>query len=185
MGKIVILNGPPGSGKDVIAESMQQHGFNRRSFKTALYTMVASYYNVPLNHVISLATDRDTKELPFALFDGRSPREALIHVSEDIVKPTLGPAVFGWLLGMSVDNDRYVVSDGGFDEEIVPLIQMGHSVLIIHLSRDGCTFDNDSRNYVNAFPAITYKYHNNSTIENAAKAIALLANNKPPRTGGY
>ena len=77
-----------------------------------------------------------------------SSREALIHVSEDIMKPKLGKDYYGLKVLDKVSNssERYsFASDGGYVEEVLPLLDVGYNVYIVHLERLGATFDNDSR----------------------------------------
>ena len=77
-----------------------------------------------------------------------SSREALIHVSEDIMKPKYGQDYYGrkFLEKVESSPERYVfAADGGFNSEIVPLLEAGYNVYIVHLERNGVTFDNDSR----------------------------------------
>ena len=49
-----------------------------------------------------------------------------------------------------------VFSDGGFSEEIKPLIESCDRVFIFHLCRDGFTFEGDSRDYIMDYPSIRY-----------------------------
>ena len=77
-----------------------------------------------------------------------SSREALIHVSEDIIKPKLGKDYYGLKVLEKVEHssERYsFASDGGFKDEVLPLLEAGYNVYIVHLERLGATFDNDSR----------------------------------------
>lgn len=77
-----------------------------------------------------------------------SSREALIHVSEDIMKPKYGQDYYGrkFLEKVEHSSERYsFASDGGFRFEILPLLDAGYNVYIVHLERLGATFDNDSR----------------------------------------
>ena len=147
----VILNGPPGCGKDTIANLMGSKGFQHHRFKEGLYEETISHYGVHPAIAESLFTDREAKEVPSPLFGGLSPRGALIHVSEDIIKPTFGKEFFGWKAALgcvNTDSSLSVFSDGGFPEEIVPLAEVFEHVLIFHLHRDSFGFEGDSRNYV-------------------------------------
>ena len=77
-----------------------------------------------------------------------SSREALIHVSEDVIKPKYGQDYYGrkFLEKVESSPERYVfTSDGGFKNEAIPLLDKGYNVCIVHLERLGATFDNDSR----------------------------------------
>lgn len=77
-----------------------------------------------------------------------SSREALIHVSENIVKPKQGNDFYGRKLVERIEasSERYIFTgDGGFRNELVPLLEAGYNVYIVHLERNGATFENDSR----------------------------------------
>ena len=175
MAKVIILNGPPGSGKDVIAEQLVRTGCQQRSFKTALYPAVASVFGLTVDAVIKACADRSGKDSPSSLFKGLSPRQALIHVSEDRVKPVLGDSYFGHCLAATIHTGMYIVSDGGFASEIKPILQAGHKVCIVHLYREGCTFQNDSRRYIQDFPELTTRYVNNGTLRDAGIGILRIA----------
>jgi cytidylate kinase len=97
--KTIILNGPPGSGKDTIANLIvEQCNATKHEFKFSLYKETADYYKVDLKEFIALAIHRIEKESLknwFGIKFGITPRNALIHVSEDIIKPLHGLAYFG------------------------------------------------------------------------------------------
>lgn len=149
--RIIVLNGPPGCGKDTIADWLVENGYAKVSFKDSLYEFTAKKYALPLSCVWQVCNDRDKKEIPHKWFNGRSPREALIHVSEDIIKPHLGKDFFGKSAAASVllnsKTDKFVFSDGGFLEEIAPLTKIA-PVTVIRLYREGFDFSNDSRSYI-------------------------------------
>ncbi|CAH9014639.1 putative ATP-binding protein [Vibrio phage 495E54-1] len=93
------------------------------------------------------------KDVPIYDVNGKlySKREWLIHVSENVVKPSFGKDAFGKMFVNSLPKEGVVaVSDGGFPEEIKPVI--GHigteNITIVRIQREGCDFSNDSRNYL-------------------------------------
>ncbi|QJT70592.1 UNVERIFIED_ASMBLY: hypothetical protein SD1_64 [Shigella phage 2019SD1] len=101
---------------------------------------------------IDLYNDREQKEKPQAILQGKSPRQFMIWISEEVMKPAFGEQYFGNRMVEQV-HEMYrdlavVISDGGFTEEIKPLIKAGHEVHICRLHREGFTFDGDSRNYI-------------------------------------
>jgi hypothetical protein len=83
-------------------------------------------------------------------------RQYQISMSEDWYKPRFGQDIFGRLL---VDRIRrqsayyYVVSDSGFTYEAQPLIDAFgvDLVSVYHIHRDGCSFDGDSRNWIDSY----------------------------------
>lgn len=152
--KIVFFNAPKEAGKDV-AVSHLSRVLDSESFmlKSELYRAVADHYFLPVDAVIELATNRKTKETPNALFNGKSPRQALIHVSEDIIKPLFGGSYFGEMLVRSLElssKDIALVSDGGFIDELKPVLEKygAENIHVVRIHRKGYTFAGDSRSYM-------------------------------------
>ena len=150
--KIVLLNGPPGCGKDVLADCLEllDEDVNRCSFKDPLYDLVAAQYGVPLGWFTKLATNRHRKESKSSHLDDRSPRGAMIHMSEGVIKPVFGRDIFGKLAVKSlVPGCTNVFSDSGFIEEVKPLFEAipWAEVLLVRIHKRG-TFEGDSRNYL-------------------------------------
>lgn len=161
--RVIILNGPPNIGKDTLGNNVQQLiGWPRMEFKEALYRETASYYGVDLVTFAMLASGRTTKEVPMPTLGGLSPRQAMIHVSEEVIKPKFGKQFFGakaYELIQTLDGstDTVVFSDGGFVEEAAYLVGMGCEVHIIQLHAEGRDFGNDSRDYVTVDGAISHR----------------------------
>lgn len=154
----VILNGPPGCGKDTIAEAMVERGFTHHMMKEALYAVTADFFNIDRTVFRELARNRVLKEVPTPLLKASgqvfSPRGALIYTSETIYKPRFGRDYFGRLTSLDCarrEIPRVVLSDGGFAEEIKPFLELYDYVFIFRLQRDGFTFEGDSRNYLYGF----------------------------------
>ena len=167
--KIVILNGPKGCGKDMLADMLVEQSpvpAKKFMFKEQLYIDAFEYLNKELGctelsyaEFLRYCTDRVLKEEPSPYFGGYSPRGLLIHVSEEIIKPLKGPNYFGeaardriyqWVYQEQLDADDCVVyfSDGGFQAESEVLRELG-PVTVVQLSADWTQFDStDSRGYV-------------------------------------
>lgn len=163
----VVLNGPPGCGKDTIAneicnpnrlQNLGRRRFIKHQFKDALYEHTAKHFQIDLDKFIHFASDRQLKDSKsLAGLGGRTPRQALIHVSEDIYKPRHGNDYFGKvearrvreLAGRMGGFINVIYPDGGFESEIPPVESEYDAVLIIRLHRNGFTFEGDSRNYLN------------------------------------
>lgn len=146
MAHVVILNGPPGCGKDTIADVFVKMGAQKLQFKDGLYKATAEVYGLHEDFVKLISTKRDMKEVPHPALGGLSPRQALIHVSEDIWKPQYGSRVFGEMLSDSAVHDFVIVPDGGFQDEL-NAVEAVHNVTVIRLHRKGFTFEGDSRTY--------------------------------------
>jgi hypothetical protein len=173
--KIVIMNGPPGSGKDEATNYIvtKYHTAFHFSFKRRLVDLTQALYGVSKWDWFNWYT-REGKELPRAELGGKSCREALIFVSEKVVKPNFGSQYFGKQeanfisFALERDYDIAVSSDGGFQEEVYPLIDKfgKENIYVIQLHRDGCSYENDSRNYLPLYIANeTYKINNVGTLQ--------------------
>lgn len=161
---VVLINGPPGSGKDMLADFLLSQGKSgvdefsvvKREFKARLNEHTVKHFGVAPKRWAEL-TQRAFKEIPTSELKGLSPRQALIHVAENVCKPNYGKNYFAEALVASIaesENTVVVVPDCGFAEEVECVASsevtgFGRRVLLVQLSREGCTFAGDSRGYVN------------------------------------
>ncbi|AUV57224.1 hypotheticla protein [Erwinia phage vB_EamP-S2] len=154
---LIILNGPPGVGKDTLALAMEQViSIKALSFKGPMWEIAESLLGkLKFEEFCELYHDRETKELPQAWLAGLSPRQFFIHISENIAKPMFGDQYFGLRLKEEYDDvimsgdSMAVVSDGGFSTELFPFLNAHEEVLVVRLYREGFSFGGDSRNYLN------------------------------------
>lgn len=150
--KIVILNGPPGVGKDTLARFLRvKYNFSEHKFAEPLKRGAHALLGLPLAH----NSFELTKDEKLKAFYGKKPRDFYIHVAENCMKECFGRQIFGHLLVRSVAPDfdkgiNCVVSDSGFIDELIPVIEAfgGNNILVVTLSRIDCSFENDSRNYL-------------------------------------
>lgn len=179
----VILNGPPNSGKDTLADALEPYGFEKQMFKTALYEQTAYYLQMDLDRFKQQATNRITKEEKTLIHPTQgvefSPREAMIHVSEHMIKPHCGKDFFGIAAAQRCLDHKAqlaVFSDGGFKEELRPLEGIYEHIVVIRLYRDDCSFDNDSRTYFDG----TFNCHDveliNGDIQHGVDSILKIIN---------
>lgn len=152
MKTVIILNGCPHIGKDTIADLIvKQLGANKIQFKDALYEETAHYYNYDLELFTNFASSRKFKDNNTSAFSVKhdvTPRQALIHVSEDVIKPSLGSDYFGKLSADKLKDGINIFSDsGGWWDEASPVIEAADKTIIVKLHREGFTFEGDSRNY--------------------------------------
>lgn len=176
MSKIIIFNGPPNCGKDeATSYYKRQFGTHNFSFKTELFALAQKLFCVTPAQWASWYT-REGKELPREELGGRSARQALIHVSEDIVKPFFGSDWFGQveahkLAQIAADGPLVAAcSDGGFNSEVIPLVEKfgADNVHIVRIHRDGCSYKGDSRSWIDTpvVPEVNYwDVHNNAELQ--------------------
>lgn len=195
----LVFNGPPGSGKDEACLFLKRnHGFHHLQFKDQLFIDTTEYFGVSLNWFLADYDNRELKEMPREELNGLSKRNALIHVSENVIKPNYGKDYFGVKTAEKVDAKlNYCFSDGGFVEEVIPLInRVGpEKICIVQLYRTGCSFSSDSRNYINGIltedlgkqdsdfssqnsepqlPIRMYRIHNNTSVSDFHKNITKI-----------
>jgi hypothetical protein len=194
---IVIFNGPPGAGKDAACLFFKKLGYTHLSFKEQLFIETCKYFNVNIDWFMSDYDNRAVKEKKVDELNGYSRREAMIYTSEEYIKPNFGKEYFGKRLAENIDGiSNFCVSDGGFVEELTPIINKigAENIVLVQLTRDGCDFSSDSRKYFNGdlleefilgkkteiekqymlddyFPIRTYRVHNNGTIADFEAAL--------------
>lgn len=155
MSKVIILNAPPACGKDtigsIIADMNQIYGVRMLSFKAPMFEIARAILgDSNFDYFMFLYEDRLHKEKPDSILNGKSPREFMIWISEAIIKPEFGNDYFGRRMVEAVKSGTApaIITDGGFSEETIALIEAGIQVHVCRLHREGFTFEGDSRNYL-------------------------------------
>ena len=177
--KIIITNGPPRSGKDtmcrLIREGITGHDLIPMSYKKTLYVGVARRYGLSVEAVFQMNADTLIKDEPSSIFGGKSVRQALIFESEQVIKKKYGPQGVA-IQTFKLLEEEYGVerlkkailycSDGGFNSELQAAYDYFdisvEDVYIARMLRVGCSFDGDSREFLNN-PDIAIS--NDSTID--------------------
>lgn len=201
---IILFNGPPGSGKDHAADYFKQYGFKHLSFKYQLFIETIKYFGVDSAWFMERYNTRSEKEVPTSLLNHMSCREAMIYVSEKIIKPQRGLDYFGNLVAEEIDvHKNYAISDGGFIDELIPVVERvgNDNFVLVQLTRDGHDFSSDSRRYFDGnvtqefvlgnrtevekkyvlphkFNVKTYRIHNNLGVSEFEGALEQIFKNE-------
>ena len=153
--KIVLLNGPPRSGKTACAKMLTE-----RIGEDRCGILGFSYHLKHMVHAIYGLDDRGDPDMFDAVkseslreFFFSTPREAYIWWSEKAAKVAHGDRFFGdmWLKRAKEMNKAFMfVPDCGFHSEVIPLIREygPENLLLCRIHREGTSFANDSRNYI-------------------------------------
>ena len=151
--RVVFLNGPPGSGKDTAGAFLASRLANARlrKFASALKFATHDLYGLP--RWVQHDHFEAVKNEPLDLFFGLSPRQAYIQTSEQLVKPVMGADFFGRIMARRIiDGDAAIsiITDSGFAAEAMPIVTAigPENCLLIRLDRDGASFKDDSRGYI-------------------------------------
>jgi len=150
MKKILLFNAAPRSGKDTMASWFESRGWYHGKFSKVLKERTHAIYGMPhLPHDYF----EDCKDEVLDEFLGISPRQAYINLSEMLMKPVHGDDIWVRMFAKELEKvreDYIVVSDLGFQVEWETLIKiLGYDkVAVGMIYRDGCNFDNDSRDYI-------------------------------------
>lgn len=166
---IILFNGPPGSGKDAAADFFKEKSFKHLSFKYQLYKETINYFGVDEQWFMEGYKIREEKEKPSSLLGHMSRREAMIYVSEEIIKPKKGLDYFGKLVANEIDlSKNYCVSDGGFVDEVAPVINKvgSENFVLVQLTRQGYDYSTDSRRYLDGNLFKEYIISHATQIEN-------------------
>jgi hypothetical protein len=184
--KVVLFNGPPRCGKDTAADACMKSGeLNAVATSFAYSLKKATHALYGLNNP-DVDMYEDSKDEPTDALLGKTPREAYIEVSEKLVKPNLGHDFFAKvaikrLSPVVREDDLVVVSDCGFAAEARALAQhVGKdNILLARISREGCSFDGDSRSYIpdlEDFDAIVDLNNDEPTAEAFGRKVVRVVN---------
>lgn len=151
-GKILLLNSPPDSGKDLAATCIKElTGAKHCEFKSTLFSVAKGVTGLSHEEFFTIYNDRDKKEQPQPEFFGLSPREMMIWISEDVCKPKFGNLFFGKAAANQIDIEKgSVFSDSGFPDEVFPIADKygAENIYVVRFNRHGSGFGNDSRDYL-------------------------------------
>lgn len=174
---VIALNGPPGVGKDTLADFLCSHNksqFTQLSIKEPLLEMACKdpQYGSIISQVWAPGARHMLKDMPVTVGNEQTltPRAMLIDIATRL-RSQYGDGYFARkavekILAMDASNKQvFIITDVGFECELKEL-EMHCDVVLVHMSRIRCTFDNDSRSYL--FRPNTIYLHNDSTIASLA-----------------
>lgn len=180
--KIVLFNGPPGSGKDRIAKDLcayleaQDYYVDYYKFAWAIKKPIQTMFNLS-DDEYQKYFESPEKDKPQTRFFGQIPRKVLISFSETWAKVIFGNQVFGKIAGQLLSDkgeDVIVISDCGFIEELEGLWEYigPKNCLIYRLKRDNTTYENDSRSYImTSMVLVNRELNNNGKPHDCVEAI--------------
>lgn len=182
--KLLLLNGPKESGKGVLTQYIQRHcNVSMYPCKDKLYQLVCDFFMVDPLRFWEIYDDRELKERPMVEFkvtwenavklwdiapkmrlqhDSKGGcnltiRQAMVYVSELVVKPHFGSDYFGKVRAHKIAGDLYkpgsflgIDDSTGFEGELPPVIDLlgQESLMLLRVHREGCDYDGDSRGYI-------------------------------------
>ncbi len=157
--KIILINGPPHSGKDEAGKILRRtRGARLYKMSRPLKEGLREFFGLSID-AMKLSIEPNKDEHVVESF--RTPRDSVmswrevqISLSEEWAKPCFGKDILGRLavsyLRQPTSFNMTVITDSGFREEALPLIYAfgPENCLLITLSREDCTFEGDSRDYI-------------------------------------
>ncbi len=158
--KIILINGPPHSGKDTAGKILRRtHGARLYKMSRPLKDGLREFFGFSIDAMkLSVEPNKDDHVVDLFKVAWNSNilswREVQISLSEDWAKPLFGDDILGriavgYLMQLS-SFDMTVITDSGFRDEALPLVTAfgADNILLIQLMREGCSFERDSRDYI-------------------------------------
>jgi hypothetical protein len=175
MKRVFLLNAPPSSGKDEVAKYLATtRGLGTHAeIKEKLFELTCAVYCISREDFMAIYST-ELKEKPDSRLRGLSPRQALIKVSEEMLKPVFGKRYFGEAAALSLKEGDTFFSDSGFYDEAEAIRDVvgKENLFIIRIHRPGYTYErfNDSRRYLTdeeceRLAADYIDIHNDGTLE--------------------
>ncbi len=133
---LILISGPPRAGKSRFGRYLS--GWLRAdhfALSDKLKELVHQYYGIAECDIMAF---EDCKDETRSEFNGKTPRQAYIEFSEEILKPHMGSAWLGKLVVKRVAINAArgtpsVISGVGFIDEVRPLIDMIGADRCLHI----------------------------------------------------
>ena len=157
--RVVLFNGPPSSGKDTFGDMLiDEFGGHKQQFKEILFDIASAITGNSAFWRSERYNAEKGKPVDWC-FD-LTPRQLLIKISEDVIKPNFGEDFFGQAAKRKMQNGLNVFCDSGFVAELRPIIdEVGaENTIVFRLHRKHCDYKGDSRNYLTGkdFPGVIF-----------------------------
>ena len=192
---VIMFNAPPRAGKGTACEILMRkfpESVKYEYFKEYLYKESAKVLGLDFNFWASVCQNGDLKDKPMLrLQTGEAegsvtPRDILINVAENILKPKHGKDCIANATAHKIAktiqqfkaekgyNPIIVVPDLGFpyEADAVRAIIPSAEVAVVHIKREGYTFEGDSRNYV---PKAKYRIENTTLKAFEESVLSILS----------
>lgn len=184
----VLFNGPPRSGKDTAGHAVRRHFQNFMSVRWEKFSLpnkfaFAGMMNAGIDDFGNVDIYEETKAAIVPTL-GVSYRQWQIDFSEKFMKPVYGNDIFGRLLldrcKVRLNEPNWIcpVSDCGFQVEADVLAHSFNleKCLLITIRREGCSFEGDSREWVQPVQNMAHRtlYNNKSKEEFEARVIETV-----------
>lgn len=155
--KIILTNGPPGSGKDSVFNIVKEQFAGRTVNVKFAYPL-----RKIAKKVFKIYDDEEFDDLK-----RKNPliRSFMIDLSENYLKPFFGKDYFGKIAAQYVNNYEnkekvnFIVSDCGFENELHSFLSeiecKRKDIQLWRIYRPDCNFEGDSRQFVSSLNQIT------------------------------
>ena len=192
---VIMFNAPPRAGKDTACEILMRkfpESVKYEYFKEYLYKESAKVLGLDFNFWASVCQAGDLKDKPMLRLQAGeaegslTPRDILINVAENILKPKHGKDCIANATAHKIAktiqqfkaekgyNPIIVVPDLGFpyEADAVRTIIPSAEAAVVHIKREGYTFEGDSRNYV---PKAKYRIENTTLKVFEESVLSILS----------
>jgi len=151
--KIILLNGPPRSGKDTAARVIMRNLKECRHYKLSepMKRSINQMFQLVGNDLQNVELHKDT---PLPLFNNHTYRN--IQIEQFLLMEKLfGTDILGQMAALRIKGMAtpcVVISDAGRNEEVKPIIEAfgSRSVYCLFLSRPDTSYNKDIRQYLRA-----------------------------------
>lgn len=173
---IILLNGPPGSGKDTVSDILKDWYPNMRQEKFAnpIRAAIRAFHGW---------TDDQLEH--YKRMDGTT-REEMMWFSEKVVKPIHGPNYFATACAERIERgtdttEFWCISDCGFQHELdafcaqIRQVDQEAELTLIRISRPFCSYLGDSREIVYLDPEFgkSFELINDGSIAELAERLKM------------